>query len=166
MYTFSRLTIANPIATIQHSIAFYNTAILSKLRVSPLPVISRLITDESASQIKVTGSGTGTPSDSDLVSIPALYEGATFPNIYNDDSSGFVVPGPAPVTFGQAGTDPSPNPPQAPAATSGTSTVIASSPTQTQSPTPMPTPAPSNQCSLGSRKLFRRRSLEKRHRVA
>ncbi|EKM80723.1 hypothetical protein AGABI1DRAFT_71213 [Agaricus bisporus var. burnettii JB137-S8] len=53
----------------------------------------------SCIQVRVTGSGTGTPSDSDLVSIPALYTGVKWPFIYGDFGA-FTIPGPPPVTFG------------------------------------------------------------------
>jgi len=47
----------------------------------------------------VTGSGTGTPSDSDLATIQDIYLGVKWPFIYGDFGT-FTIPGPPPVTFG------------------------------------------------------------------
>jgi len=47
----------------------------------------------------VTGSGTGTPSDSDLATIQDIYRDATWPFIYGDFGT-FTIPGPPPVTLG------------------------------------------------------------------
>lgn len=133
----------------------------------------------SCTQVRVTGSGTGLPSDSDLVGIPALYNGVQFPDIYNGFSS-FTVPGPPIVTFGngQPAGSPQPQPQPQPAPANPTITV-APAPTGEQSingssygsvDTPIPTPAvnvpapiTSGFCSLNARKVIRRRNLAKRH---
>lgn len=45
------------------------------------------------------GSGTGTPSDSDLATIQDIYLDVKWPFIYGDFGT-FTIPGPPPVTFG------------------------------------------------------------------
>ncbi|KAF5380590.1 hypothetical protein D9615_004610 [Tricholomella constricta] len=79
----------------------------------------------SCTQIKVTGSGTGQPSQTDLVSIPGLYSNAVWPNIYSDFGT-FSIPGPPPVTFGVGG-NPTPITPTVtsarPTSTTGTTQV-------------------------------------------
>ncbi|TFK68673.1 hypothetical protein BDN72DRAFT_768969 [Pluteus cervinus] len=127
----------------------------------------------SCSQLKVTGSGTGQPSDSDLVSMPDVYSNVQYPDIYTDSPAqmqAFVVPGPPIVTFD--GTAPASNSPEPSLSSNSSSTATAATASsdngttmipQTSYPTPMPSSAPSSSCSLGSRKLIRRRSLVKRH---
>ncbi|PPQ77226.1 hypothetical protein CVT25_011072 [Psilocybe cyanescens] len=103
----------------------------------------------SCSQLEITGSGTGAPSDGQLVTMQALYEGVTFPDIYADSVS-FTVPGPSSVDFdGQSGSTV--------AATPKISTTTATS-QQTSAPGTS-SPGPDNrQCRLASRKLRRRNS--------
>uniref|UniRef100_A0A8H7Y7J9 lytic cellulose monooxygenase (C4-dehydrogenating) n=1 Tax=Psilocybe cubensis TaxID=181762 RepID=A0A8H7Y7J9_PSICU len=105
----------------------------------------------SCSQLEITGSGTNTPSDSQLVTVQALYASVTFPNIYADSVS-FTVPGPPPVTFnGQVGSPATTTP--------NISSTVAGSLPQTSVPG-FSSPGPDNrQCHLGSRKLQRRNSL-------
>ncbi|KAF8650452.1 hypothetical protein AX16_005254 [Volvariella volvacea WC 439] len=135
-------------------------------------------------QVRVTGSGTAQPSESDLFSIPDVYNGVTFPNIYFDFGT-FTPPGPPPVSFGQGGSNnQAPNTPSPPSATTAEattpevqtlvpSTVTSNSPadtyTNTTSPpqtpepaSPAPSPQPSGYCGLHSRRLVRRR-LSKWH---
>jgi len=53
----------------------------------------------------VTGSGTGTPSDSDLATLQDIYLDVKWPFIYGDFGI-FTIPGPPPVTLGDnPGTD-------------------------------------------------------------
>ncbi|KIM45277.1 lytic polysaccharide monooxygenase [Hebeloma cylindrosporum] len=56
----------------------------------------------SCSQVQVTGSGTGTPSQDELVSMQTLYNGVVFPDIYADSVS-FTIPGPPLVNFDSNG---------------------------------------------------------------
>jgi len=112
----------------------------------------------SCSQIRVSGSGKGQPSESDLVSIPGLYSNVTWPNIYSDFGT-FLIPGPPPVTFGVGG-----NPPPItltgtsaqPAPTAGP-TRAASNISMTMSPV-APSSQASGHCLLNSRRLVRRTS--------
>lgn len=107
------------------------------------------------SQVKVTGTGTKQPSESDLVSIPGLYSGATWPNIYSDFGT-FTIPGPPPVTFGAGGNAPpiSPTVTSAQATTSTTGTQISN----TSTAAPVTSSQPSTHCLLASRRLIRRLS--------
>ncbi|KAJ8454291.1 hypothetical protein ONZ45_g8731 [Pleurotus djamor] len=115
----------------------------------------------ACAQVNVRGSGQGTPSDSDLVSLPGLYNGVTFPNIYTDFGS-FTVPGPPPVTFdGSAAPAPGPARPSAPSTSTSTAPGVnnptASSVGNSGSTPPSSEPAtPSAQCLLASRRVVRR----------
>ncbi|KAH9858689.1 glycosyl hydrolase family 61-domain-containing protein [Lenzites betulinus] len=67
----------------------------------------------SCAQVKVSGSGTQVPSGASLVSIPGLYTGFTFPDIWDDNFKSFTIPGPA-VAFtgsssGSEQSDPAPS---------------------------------------------------------
>ncbi|TFK44421.1 glycosyl hydrolase family 61-domain-containing protein [Crucibulum laeve] len=107
----------------------------------------------SCSQIQVSGSGTGQPSDSELVTMEALYSAVSFPDIYSDFGT-FTIPGPAPVTFGGSAPIASSSAPPAP---SKTSTAIAVGQQTSATSTPMSTTRPTGHCSLSSRRLARRR---------
>lgn len=111
------------------------------------------------SQVKLTGTGTGQPSEADLVSIPGLYDGVTFPNIYTDFGN-FTIPGPPPVTFTGNGA-PSSSSMATPATSSGT--IVPSPGSNPTTVAPAPTSHQSNQCLLTSRRLLRRRSSVQRH---
>ncbi|TBU33784.1 glycosyl hydrolase family 61-domain-containing protein [Dichomitus squalens] len=54
----------------------------------------------SCAQLSVTGSGTQTPSGSELVSIPGVYNDVKFPDIWSDSFKSFTIPGPAPAFSG------------------------------------------------------------------
>jgi hypothetical protein len=54
----------------------------------------------ACAQIKLSGSGSATPSGNDLVSIPGLFKQSQFPNIWGEGVS-FTIPGPA--VFGSSG---------------------------------------------------------------
>ncbi|KAI0051245.1 lytic polysaccharide monooxygenase [Auriscalpium vulgare] len=134
----------------------------------------------SCTQVNVTGGGSGVPSDASLVSIPGLYDGVQWPDIYNN-FQGLTLPGP-PVVQLSDGSTTDPGTASAPPSSSSvftssidlpysasqttvssvtppTTTLAASSataPTATSSPT-----SSSGQCTL-SRK---RRSFDKRHEV-
>ncbi|GLB37643.1 putative glycosyl hydrolase family 61 [Lyophyllum shimeji] len=111
----------------------------------------------SCSQVKVSGSGNGQPSESDLVSIPGLYSNVTWPNIYSDFGT-FQIPGPPPVTFGVGGNPPS--------ITTTTTTSALSTPTagptqvsnMSMTTSPVPSSQASGHCLLNSRRLVRRTS--------
>ncbi|KAA1474275.1 hypothetical protein DENSPDRAFT_803824 [Dentipellis sp. KUC8613] len=128
----------------------------------------------SCTQVNVSGGGSGIPSGQYLVSIPGLYNGVQWPNIYNN-FQGLTIPGPPVVQFGGAAAA------SGPAATSASSTSpggssTASTPTPTSSErgsitrstaahasTGSPASAKGNlngQCSLS---LARKRSLSRRH---
>ncbi|KAF8894075.1 glycosyl hydrolase family 61-domain-containing protein [Infundibulicybe gibba] len=111
----------------------------------------------SCSQLKVTGTGNGQPSQQDVVSIPELYNGVKFPNIYTDFGS-FTIPGPPPITLTGGGSQP---PRAATELLSTGSQKITNTPSA--SGTPVSTTKLPNHCLLASRRMVRRRSLLKRH---
>lgn len=79
----------------------------------------------------------------------AIYAGASFPNIYGDSVS-FTIPGPSPVKFDGNG---------ATTSRSVTSTTALNGGTKTQTltaATPLSS-GPTQQCSLGSKKLLRKK---------
>ncbi|PSR74620.1 hypothetical protein PHLCEN_2v9686 [Hermanssonia centrifuga] len=55
-------------------------------------------------QVKVTGSGTQSPSSADLVDIPGVYDTTVFPDIWADSFHSFANPGP-PVAFSSSGSN-------------------------------------------------------------
>lgn len=102
----------------------------------------------------MSGAGTKQPSESDLVSIPGLYSGVSWPNIYSDFGS-FSIPGPPPVSFGDGGNIP----PISPTVTSARPTSTAGTQTpSTSTATPVSSGQPSTRCLLASRRLIRRAS--------
>ncbi|KAF9049936.1 glycosyl hydrolase family 61-domain-containing protein [Panaeolus papilionaceus] len=109
----------------------------------------------SCSQITVTGTGTGVPSDSELVSMQTLYQGVTFPDIYGSSVS-FTIPGPPVVQFDGSSPPPPPIPPtgtSSPTATSG-----GAPPTSTSASTPSSPSVPVQTCQLGSKKVMKRKT--------
>jgi len=62
-------------------------------------------------QVSVKNGGADQPSASDLTSLPGMYNGFNWPNIYVDNLDGFVVAGPNVVSFaGNSSSDPAPSP--------------------------------------------------------
>jgi len=110
----------------------------------------------SCSQIKVTGSGTHLPSNSDMVSMQTLYKGVTFPNIYTDSTISFTIPGPPPVNFdgNGGGASPSAQVTSTTAAYGNVTTKTSQSPSSS-TPVSIGSSQPSMYCQLGS-KLRRR----------
>ncbi|KAF8639584.1 hypothetical protein AX17_001485 [Amanita inopinata Kibby_2008] len=114
----------------------------------------------SCSQINVSGTGTGQPSSNDLVSIPGLYNGVTFPDIYSDFGN-FSIPGPPSVTLTDLnGGNGSPPPSASTSALSmsmaGTTSYLEA--TQASTATPVSTsPVSSNHCRLTRKTLAKRR---------
>ncbi|KAH8107920.1 glycosyl hydrolase family 61-domain-containing protein [Cristinia sonorae] len=49
----------------------------------------------SCTQVKVTGGGNAKAPAAELVSIPGIYDGVQFPNIWLDSFNSFTIPGPA-----------------------------------------------------------------------
>ncbi|PPQ62930.1 hypothetical protein CVT24_006170 [Panaeolus cyanescens] len=115
-----------------------------RVALKPTPILPEL-------HITVTGTGTGVPSDSELVSMQTLYQGVTFPDIYGSSVS-FTIPGPPVARFDGSSPPPPPSPtippPNAPSGGPATST---------SAPAPGPS-VPVQTCQLGSRKLIRRKS--------
>ncbi|THH00499.1 hypothetical protein EW026_g2044 [Hermanssonia centrifuga] len=58
----------------------------------------------ACAQVKVTGSGTQSPSSADLVDIPGVYDTTVFPDIWADSFHSFTNPGP-PVAFSSSGSN-------------------------------------------------------------
>ncbi|KAF9501911.1 hypothetical protein BDN71DRAFT_499033 [Pleurotus eryngii] len=112
----------------------------------------------ACAQVNVNGSGQGKPSDSDLVSLPGLYDGVTFPNIYTDFGT-FTIPGPPPVTFDGHEAAPSPTTSVKAPATStavGSSNSTSSGIGNSGSNPPSQQATPSAQCLLASHRMVRR----------
>jgi len=57
----------------------------------------------SCTQLNVKGSGSSKPASSELVSIPGVYKGFTWPDIWSDSFSKFSIPGPNVVSFASGG---------------------------------------------------------------
>ncbi len=112
------------------------------------------------SQVRVTGSGTDTPSDSDLVSMVDVYRDVQWPFIYGDFGT-FTIPGPAPVTFGDnsgASTTPRPSTVASSSASTPTSSGISGGQPSSNASTVASQPATTSvHCHLKSRMLVRRR---------
>ncbi|KAG5638868.1 hypothetical protein H0H81_009171 [Sphagnurus paluster] len=132
-----------------------DTAVLPELHVSILLPKSSFPVSSPYRQINLTGSGKGQPSASSLVSIPALYDGVVWPDIYTNFGT-FTIPGPPPVTFDTTGGGK-----PAPATTAVTParpTTTAGAISSTSTTTPVAgTPVASGHCQLNSRRLLRRR---------
>ncbi|KAI0743568.1 glycosyl hydrolase family 61-domain-containing protein [Daedaleopsis nitida] len=92
----------------------------------------------SCAQLKVTGGGGKTPSGSDLVSIPGVYNSVQWPDIWSDSFKSFTIPGPAVAFSGSSsGSEPS----------SGSENTESSVPTSTEHTSPTPADPESTKAS-------------------
>ncbi|KAF9524004.1 glycosyl hydrolase family 61-domain-containing protein [Crepidotus variabilis] len=120
----------------------------------------------SCSQVEITGSGTGKPSDSDMATLKDIYATATFPNIYNGPIT-FTMPGPPIVQFdgstrsvGQTASSTTLRPATSTGSTSKSTTPQTSTPSRSSSAvTASTTHASGPQCHLSRSKRVLRRHL-------
>lgn len=84
----------------------------------------------ACAQINVSGSGTQVPDPSALVSIPGVYNGFNWPDIWSESFTGFTLPAPAIANFVSGGaSSPAPAPSSQDPAPSAPSTTPAPAPT-------------------------------------
>ncbi|KAI0699254.1 glycosyl hydrolase family 61-domain-containing protein [Cytidiella melzeri] len=100
-------------------------------------------------QVRVTGSGSTSPSGSSLVKIPGVYATTTWPDIWADGFKSFNIPGPAPAFGGSGGTNnAAPAPPTASSLASSSPLSPSSSPSAASAslatPSSLPTPSKSS----------------------
>jgi hypothetical protein len=101
-------------------------------------------------QVNVKNGGADTPSSSDLTSLPGMYNGFKWPDIWTDSLNGFVVAGPKVVSFadnGSSGSSPSSSP---------------SSVSSSSVPRPHSTSTPASPTSTGVCRTKRRTNNSKR----
>ncbi|KAK0437791.1 glycoside hydrolase family 61 protein [Armillaria borealis] len=111
----------------------------------------------SCTQLKVGGSGTGTPPSSDLVQLPGAYsdtDPGILVDVYSNTKASYTFPGPAVVDLGGSDSSPSASAPAssaAPASASSAASTIVSTPsaTSTRKHSPSAVPA-STSTSSGS----------------
>ena len=136
-------------STMQHNPSTTQAACMFLLDSVSVPVTQG---DFFHSQANVMNGGADKPSSSELTSLPGMYNGFTWPNIWVDSLDGFVVAGPKVVSF--AGGD-SPDPSSAPSPSSVSSSSVppysystATSPRLQSTGTPAnPTSTPANPTS-------------------
>ncbi|KXN91074.1 Polysaccharide monooxygenase Cel61a [Leucoagaricus sp. SymC.cos] len=123
----------------------------------------------SCTQVRLNGSGTGTPSDSDLTTIQDLYRGVNWPFIYGDFGT-FTIPGPAPVTFGDnpgpsAGGTTTPRPSASYSSSSSTPTGsgISGGQQPSNTSTTAPAAAATGHCRLKSRSFVKKRLIRSKY---
>lgn len=123
----------------------------------------------SCTQVRVTGPGTGTPSDSDLTTIQDIYRDVKWPFIYGDFGT-FTIPGPAPVIFGDnSGTDfgatttPRSSHSYPSSVPTPTSSGISGGELPSESSVPASGSTGSGHCRLKSRSLIRRHLVKSNH---
>ncbi|CAL1707592.1 unnamed protein product [Somion occarium] len=139
-------------------------------------------------QVKVTGGGNKSPSGSELVSIPGLYDSVQWPDIWSDGFNSFKTPGPAVfISTGGSSSDdnasssaaaasssaapspsstkasssPSSSPDAEPSSTPATSAAPASSPQS--SSTRASSPSSTGRCRTNTKRHSRHASFAKRH---
>lgn len=109
-------------------------------------------------QVNLKNGGADQPSASELTTLPGMYNGFNWPNIYTDKLDGFVVAGPNVVSFADNSSNPTPSPPPL---SSGSPNNSGSS----SSPRPHSTspPATSSTTCRTKRNATKKRSFSARH---
>ncbi|KAK0216978.1 glycoside hydrolase family 61 protein [Armillaria fumosa] len=112
----------------------------------------------SCTQLKVGGSGTGTPPSSDLVQLPGAYsdtDPGILVDVYSNTKASYTFPGPPVVDLGGSGSSPSdPSPASASSADSNTASNPSTTSTRNHSPSSVPASTTASESdSQGSCKL-------------